>query len=153
MQNQCTSLSLPLWWFTFAFLTAFDLFSLANDQKLLKVSPSDAKSKIGHTVFIPLSAPQTFPNPLFVPQNQLKSQAPVSSARPSQLSTLAVSVFFPHENSGCRPWPRVVLNFYCSNSWKCPQFYLQAIAWSSAIFMFYNLELLLLFFGKHIFIF
>lgn len=94
-------------------------WSETTQTRLSKVSPSDAKSKIGHTVFIPLSAPQTLPHPLFVLQNQLKSQAAVSSAPPSQPAT---------------PWPRVVLSFYCSDSRKCPQFYLQATAWSPAIY-------------------
>lgn len=82
-------------------------WSETTQTRLSKLSPSDAKPEIGHTVFIPLS---NLPHSLFALQNQLKSQAAVCSAPPSQPATLAVSVFAPHENSGCRHWPRVVLS-------------------------------------------
>lgn len=102
-------------------------WSETTQTRLSKLSPSDAKPEIGHTVFIPLSNLSTF------------SVCPTESAE--KPSGCVLSATFPAGNTSClclRPsWELWVQTLASSGpeSWKWPQFYLQATAWSPAIYV------------------
>lgn len=102
-------------------------WSETTQTRLSKLSPSDAKSEIGYTIFILLSNFSTF------------AVCPTESAE--KPSGCELSATFPAGNTSCLcvlpSWELWVQTLASSGSesWKCPQFYLQATAWSPAIYV------------------